>query len=238
VNIFKFDSEDAWVEGVASFWRDRLRNNPRLRMCLPSGHTPNKIFAVMGEAVKARQVSFREAEVFCLDEYGGLAPEDPGRCANMLGHYLLQYIDLPRENFHRIDIDAPDLEKVCRDYDASIEPGFDLTLLGLGLNGHLGMNEPGSRADSPTRKVSLAASTVKSSAKYLTHGHLPTWGVSVGLRQLVGSGEVWLLANGAAKAEIIQRTVEGTIGEEVPATLLRQHGKSFLMVDAEAGKRL
>lgn len=236
MNIFKFDSEEAWVEGAASFWRDRLRHNPRLRMCLPSGHTPNKIFAAMGHAVKARQASFREAEIFCLDEFGGLAPDDQGRCANMLRHYLLQHIDLPEKNFHRIDIDAPDLDKTCREYERSIEPGFDLTLLGLGLNGHLGMNEPGTPSDSLTRRVELASSTVASSAKYLAHGNLPTWGVAVGLRRLLGSKEVWLLVNGPAKAEIVKRTVQGAVGEDVPATLLRKHAKSFLMADAEAAK--
>jgi glucosamine-6-phosphate deaminase len=236
MNILKFDNEDAWVEGVASFWRDRLRNNPRLRMCLPSGHTPNKIFAAMGRAVKARQVSFREAEIFCLDEFGGLASNDPGRCANMLRHYLLQHIDLPEKNFHRIDIDAPDLDKTLREYERAIEPGFDLTLLGLGLNGHLGMNEPRSAADSGVRRVDLAATTVASSAKYLAHGNLPTWGVAVGLKQLLGSKEVWLLVNGPVKAEIVKRTVQGTITEDVPATLLRKHASSFLLADAEAAK--
>jgi glucosamine-6-phosphate deaminase len=236
VNIFKFDSEEAWIEGAASFWRGRLRNNPRLRMCLPSGHTPNKIFAAMGRAVKARQVSFREAEIFCLDEFGGLAPDDQGRCANMLRHYLLQHIDLPEENFRRIDIDSTDLEKTCQDYERAIGPGFDLTLLGLGLNGHLGMNEPGTPADSLTRRVQLASSTVASSAKYLAHGNLPTWGVAVGLKRLLGSKEVWLLVNGPAKTDIVKRTVQGAIGEDVPATLLRKHSNSFLMVDAEAAK--
>ena len=236
MNIFKFDSEEAWIEGAAGFWRDRLRSNPHLRMCLPSGHTPNKIFAAMGQAVKARQVSFREAEIFCLDEFGGLGPDDQGRCANMLRHYLLQHIDLPEKNFHLIDIDSTDLEKTCENYERSIGAGFDLTLLGLGLNGHLGMNEPGTPADSLTRRVQLASSTVASSAKYLAHGSLPTWGVAVGLKRLLGSKEVWLLVNGPAKANIVQRTVQGAIGEDVPATLLRKHAHSFLMADAEAAK--
>jgi glucosamine-6-phosphate isomerase len=238
MNILKFDSPDSWVDGVAGLWRDRLRTNPRLRICLPSGHTPNPIFAAMGRSVKAGQVSFAAAEIFCLDEFGGLQRDDQGRCANMLRHYLLSNIDLPEKQFHRIDIDAPDVDKICRDYDRSIEPGFDLTLLGLGLNGHLGMNEPGSSADSPTRRVELASTTVASSAKYLAHGNLPTWGVTVGLKQLLGSREVWLIANGGAKAAIIQRVVHGPIGEEVPASLLRRHPKSFLMVDAEAAQSI
>ena len=78
MNLFKFDSEAAWINGIASFWRDRLRTNPELRMCLPSGHTPNAIYAAMGKAVAAGQVSFEHGEIYALDEFGGLAPDDEG----------------------------------------------------------------------------------------------------------------------------------------------------------------
>jgi glucosamine-6-phosphate deaminase len=232
MNLFKFNSEIAWVNGVASFWRDRLRTNPGLRMCLPSGHTPNPIFAAMGQAVAAGQVSFKQAEIFALDEFGGLKPDDEGLCANMLQRYLLKHIDLPANNFHRIDPNAKNIEE---DYNRLIGPGFDLTLLGIGLNGHLGMNEPGSPIDGTTHRVDLHPSTVASSAKYLTHTNLPTWGISVGLKHLLDSKEVWLLANGPKKAEIIFRAAKGTVGPEVPASLLRNHPNAFFMVDAEAG---
>lgn len=209
-------------------------------MCLPSGHTPNPIFAEMGRSVERGEVSFRDAEIFALDDYGGLAADDPGRCRNMLQRYLLDRIDLPAERFHFIDTEAAELEKVCRDYDTLVEAagGFDLTLLGIGLNGHLGLNEPGSAIDSTTRRVAMHEATIKSSAGYLTHANLPTWGVGVGLKHLLASKEVWLLANGAKKAEIIARTVQGGIGESVPATLLRRHPNSWLLVDAAAGAKL
>jgi glucosamine-6-phosphate isomerase len=235
VNLLKFDSEEAWVNGVASLWRDRLRTNPRLRICLPSGHTPNKIYEAMGLSVGKGRVSFREAEIFALDDFGGLAPDDEGRCANMLRHYLLRHIDLPRERFHFINTETSDLEKVCRDYDTAIGTGFDLALLGIGLNGHLGLNEPGASPESTTHRAEMHPSTVKTSAVYLTHSNLPTWGIGVGLKHLLGSKEVWLLANGAKKASIIQRTLKGEISNELPASLLRRHPNSFLMVDAEAG---
>lgn len=232
MNLLKFDSETAWVNGVASFWRDRLRANPKLRMCLPSGHTPNPIFAAMGQSVAAGLVSFKQAGIFALDEFGGLAPDDDGLCANMLQRYLLKYIDLPPQNFHRID---PNAKNVAEEYDRLIGSGFDLTLLGIGLNGHLGMNEPGSPIDGTTRRVELHPTTVASSAKYLKHNNLPTWGVAVGLKHLLGSKEVWLLANGPKKAEIVQRAVKGRVSNEVPASLLRNHPNAFFMVDAEAG---
>jgi glucosamine-6-phosphate isomerase len=203
-------------------------------MCLPSGHTPLKIFSAMVKSVAAGQASFRNAEIFSLDEYGGLPADDPGRCANMLAHYLLQDIDLPRNHFHAIDTTAADLDRVCRDYDKAVGDGFDLTFLGLGMNGHLGLNEPGSAPDSTTRRVSLHESTIKGTAKYLTHGNLPTWGIGVGMKQLLGSREVWLLANGRAKAEIIQRTLRGPVDVSVPASLLRNHPNAWLIVDSEA----
>lgn len=234
MNILRFDSEAAWIEGVASFWRDRLRANPRLRICLPSGHTPNPIFAAMARAVAAGQATFRKAEIFALDEFGGLAMDDSGRCANMLYRYFVDHIDLAKEKFHTIDPDASDLEKVCREYDAAIGAGFDLTLLGIGLNGHLGLNEPGSSIDSTTRRVELHQATIAASAKYLTHANLPTWGVGVGLKHLLGSKEVWLLANGPAKAQIIQRIVKAPITDEVPASLMRNHPNCSLFLDPEA----
>ncbi len=239
MNVLRFDSEDAWVNGIAGLCRDRLRLNPRLRMCLPSGHTPNKVYAAMGRSVANGQASFKEAEVFALDDFGGLQLDDPGRCRNMLQHHLLEHVDLPKEQFHFLDTEARDLNRVCQEYDAIIEKGdFDLTLLGIGLNGHLGLNEPGSTADSVTRRVEMATSSVKSSAGYLSHSNLPTWGVTVGLKQLFASREVWLLANGSKKAEVVARTANGEITADVPASLLRQHPNAWLIVDAEAGAKL
>jgi glucosamine-6-phosphate deaminase len=238
VNLLRINSEHAWIAGVVASWCERLRRNPRLRMCLPSGRTPEKIYAAMAIAVETSQASFRNAEVFALDEFGGLPKDDPGRCVNMLRRQLTDHVDLPRDRFHIIDVDAHDLENVCRNYDRMIGAGFDLVLLGIGRNGHLGMNEPGSTRDSVTRRVDLAASTINASARYLTHQQLPTWGVTVGMKLLLASKEVWLLANGHAKAKIVARAVKGEITTEVPASLLREHRNGFLFVDADAGALL
>lgn len=238
MNLLRFDSEGAWVAGVASLWRDRLQTNPRLRMCLPSGNTPIRIYAAMAESVKRGLVSFRKAEIFALDDYGGLAPDDEGKCVNILRRFLIDHIDLPKEQFHFIATDAPDLERVCRDYDRLIGDGLDLTVLGIGLNGHLGLNEPGSAPDSTTRRVKMHASSIGASADYLKHSNRPTWGVTVGLKHLLASKEIWLLASGAKKADIIRRAVKGDVTTEVPATLLQKHPNCFLSVDAEAGALL
>ena len=235
MHILKFDSEAVWAVTIASLCRDRLRAHPHLRLCLPAGNTPVRVYAAMVQSVEDGLVSFPEAEVFALDEFGGLPPHDPGRCANQLRRFLTDHIDLPPDRFHFIRTEADDVEEECFHYDQAIGLGFDLTLLGVGLNGHLGMNEPGTPASQGTHRVELHHTTVEASKRYLTHDNAPTWGVTVGLRHLLGSKEVWLLACGEAKAEIVQRTVKGAVTPDVPASLLRQHPNSFLFVDAAAG---
>jgi glucosamine-6-phosphate isomerase len=235
MKLLKCDSETAWANHIAGLWRDRLRANPRLRLCLPAGHTPARVFDAMAGYVAQGGVSFREAEVFTLDEFGGLPPDDPGLCVQQLRRGLVSRIDLPPERFHFLQTSVDNLEEECRRYDRAIGRGFDLTLLGVGLNGHLGMNEPGTPSGASTHRAELHPSTVEASRRYLDHPRTPTWGLTVGLKQLLASKEVWLLACGASKAEIVRRTLKGEITTAVPASLLRSHPNSILFVDAAAG---
>ncbi len=238
MNLLRFDSPSAWVSGVAACWRDRLRLNPSLTMCLPTGLTPNPIYAEIVRSVRAGHASFAHASVWSLDEFGGLAPDDPGRLTATLLRHLIDEVDLPAGAFHFLDPSAPDIAQHCRQYDAAVPGGFDLVMLGLGPNGHVGMNEPGSAADSPTRRVDLHPSTIQASARYFTHASLPHWGLTVGLGPILAAKEVWLLAAGSSKSDIIRRTVRDDISEQVPASLLRRHRKCSVFVDDEAGASL
>lgn len=231
----QFDSLSVWIETLATLWRDRLRHKPTLRLCLPAGHTPLPLYDAIVESVRRGEVSFARAEVFALDEYGGLAPEDPGRCANMLRRHLVDHIDLPPAQFHYLDPDRPDLNRVCSDYEQAIGPGFDLALLGLGRNGHLGLNEPGSSITSVTRCVSMEPLSTAAAAAYVQDKALPTWGLTVGLGTLYRSREVWLLATGASKAAIVHRLWHGPSDPDVPASLMQQHPNCWLCVDEAAG---
>jgi glucosamine-6-phosphate deaminase len=235
MNLLRFDSERAWVEGACAIWRDRLRRKPGLKICLPTGLTPAPIYAEMVRSVRAGEVSFARASVFALDEFGELPRDEPGRTRTTLERLLLSHVDLPADRFHWLDADAADLDEVCARYDAAIDGGFDLVILGVGTNGHLGMNEPGSAPDSPTRRVELHESTIQASARYfpsIDPARLPRWGLTVGLGAILASREVWVLATGAAKTDIVRRSISGEITNEVPASFLQNHRNCSFLVDA------
>ena len=239
LQLCRYDSPAAWSDAVVALWRDRLAVNPRLRMCLPAGRTPQPIYAGIAAAVAARRCSFAAAEILLLDEYGGLAPDDPRRCAQMLRRDLLTHIDLPPRQFVSLDPDAADLDAMCGDVERHIAAGgLQLTLLGIGLNGHVGLNEPGSRADSRTRRVHLEPATVQAAAGYSGYGSVPSWGVTLGIATLAESAEIWLLACGVAKADIVGRLMHAPAGSDLPATWLRDHPNCRLFVDASAAAAL
>ncbi|MFO1497397.1 MAG: glucosamine-6-phosphate deaminase [Verrucomicrobiota bacterium] len=238
MNVLQFDSAQSWLAGVATFWRDRLRAKPPLRQCLASGNTPIPAYHEIVRSSRQGLVSFRDAEIFALDEFGDLPADDMGRCKNMLLRDIVGHVDLPKDRFHWFDPEVADWESECRAFDRKVGPGFDLVILGIGLNGHLGMNEPGSSAESPTRRTDLHPTTISSSAKYLTHQNLPKWGLTVGMKQFFAAQEVWLLATGPAKAEIVQKVVQGEMTEQVPASLMRRHPNCSIFLDPEAAARL
>jgi glucosamine-6-phosphate deaminase len=234
VKLLRGGSTGAWAALVADLFIQRLKARPALRVCLPTGLTPVPIYDRIAAAVADGEVSFARAEVFLLDEFGGVDAGDPGRCDQMLERFLLSRIDLPPARFHRLDL-TQDIDTVCSAYERAVGDGCDLTLLGIGTNGHVGMNEPGAPADSLTRRVSLAPETIAASARYFGHDRLPTWGVTMGLGTLRRSQEIWVLASGAGKAPIVRQTLHGPITTAVPATLLREHPSVLLIADDEAG---
>lgn len=156
----------------------------------------------------------------------------------MLRRDLLDLLDPPPAAFDALDPQAVDLGAECDRFEMAIASGgLDLTLLGLGSNGHLGLNEPGCDPGCPTRKVKLSPETATGMAKYGAEG-TTTWGVTVGLGRILQSTEVWLLVTGSSKAEVLQRTLQGPIGPEVPSSYLRTAPNVVVWADESAAAGL
>jgi len=218
--------DDAWAEVVATRFAKTVAGSERL--CLATGATVTPFYAAV-----SRQTSLDGLTIFLLDEFGGLAQDDPGRCEAMIRRDLLS-IAPGRPSVHLPDVDASDPDHEADRYaDLIDDGGFDLAIVGLGNNGHIGMNEPGSTADLMTRVVDLASSTSANAASYGASA-TPTWGITVGLAELLAATELWLLVTGTHKREILRRTLEDPIGPTVPATFLRGHPNAKLFADVSA----
>jgi glucosamine-6-phosphate deaminase len=227
----------SWGGAVAGRLVERLRARPDLRLLLPTGDTPSPVYAELAEAERRGEVSFARATVVLLDEWLGLAPGDPARCHARLRRELLDRL-APPPRFVRIDVDGDDPEAAAAAHDAVVAQGIDLALVGLGANGHVGFNEPGSRPDDGTRVVRLAASSrVAATARYGAR-RVPTAGITVGLARLLDAGEVWLLVTGGHKADMLRRALREPEGPDCPASYLRRHPRLTVFADEGAAARL
>jgi glucosamine-6-phosphate deaminase len=218
--------DEEWAARTAGLFDERVR--PGIRVCLPTGDTVRPFYHEV-----AKRSTLEGVEIFLLDEFGGLPADDPGRCEAMLNRDLVDRLR-GSPTVRLPDVDASDPALASRRYaDLVGDGGIDLALVGLGGNGHIGMNEPGSRPDLPTRVVDLEPSTIDHALHYGATA-APTWGITLGLAELLDSRELWLLVTGKHKREILARSLEGAIGPEVPASFLRGHPNLVVLADESA----
>lgn len=178
-----------------------------------------------------------QSSVILLDEFG-LEPESESRCDAMIRRDLLDLLPGAPRSFHALDVDAHDLKEECHRYEALVRTsGLDIAMLGLGANGHLGLNEPGSLETSTTRVVQLTPETGEHAQAYGSNV-AATWGMTLGIETLLTATEIWLLVTGEHKAKILARAVNDAGGPNVPATYLRNHSNVILFADEPAAAML
>ena len=220
--------DEDWAEITASRFEKFVGAKPDSRVCLPTGVTTEPFYGII-----AKRVDLNGLTIFLLDEFGGLPLGDPGRCETMIASQLLESA-MGNPLVHVPNVDSTDLNEECRRYQSLIEAGgFDLAIVGLGANGHIGMNEPGSTVEMQTRIVNLAKTTTDHAATYGATS-APTWGMTVGLDSLLEASEIWMMVTGSHKSEILRRTVNDPIGPDLPATFLREHPNCTVFADESA----
>ena len=226
-----------WADRVAEALAGRFRSDPGLRVCLPTGSTPLPVYARLPDVLKAGGISVGRASVVLLDEYLGLPTGHPVRCDVQLHRMLIDRLAPAPAGLVTFDVDGDDPDAACLAVDAEIDAlgGLDLVLLGLGLNGHIGMNEPGTSLDAPTRVTGLAASTIEAARRYGADPP-PTRGVTLGMARILAAHEIWLLATGERKAGILASALEGPITPDLPASLLRGHLRMRVIADDAAAR--
>jgi glucosamine-6-phosphate deaminase len=190
--------------------------------------------------VAERRLELGHLTVFALDEYVGVPPDEPRTCGNLLRAAVAEAWGIPPGRFHAVSPIPSEALAAVRRHEELLEAAGDLDVivLGLGRNGHLGFNEPGSAAGSAGRLVELDPVSVDANREWFGGSYAPSVGVTVGLATVLSARRALVVAFGAHKAEAVRAMVEGPVGEECPASLLQRHPDAHVYVDDAAAAAL
>lgn len=236
MKVIKVKNSDELGVNAAEFVSERLMSLEKPIIGLATGSTPEKLYANLIKKCQSKEISFKNVTTFNLDEYVGLAQDDPTSYHYYMDKNLFNGIDIKRENTHVLDGEAEDLQKECDHFERLIqETGkMDLQILGLGLNGHIGFNEPGTSFNSRTHIVELSETTIKANARFFpTIQDVPTKALTMGIGTIMEAKEILFLVQGEHKAEILQKVVHGKVTEGVPASILQRHPNITLITDID-----
>jgi len=205
---------------------------------LPTGSTPLGMYQELVRRHRAGEVSFRHVVTFNMDEYVGLPADHPQSYRTFMRRNFFDHIDLPSEQAHIPDGNAADLQRQCAEYEEKIRGvgGIHLFIGGLGQDGHLAFNEPGSSLTSRTRVVTLTEDTIRANSRFFDNdiSQVPRRAITVGIGTIMAAQEVLLLVSGAAKARALQQVVEGGVSQMWTASALQLHEHAIVGCDDEA----
>jgi glucosamine-6-phosphate deaminase len=219
------DGPDALSARAAELFLGAIHDEPRIVLGLPTGRTPIGMYARVVRECSAEYRCFREVTTFNLDEYVGVPRQHPGSYYTYMRTHLFDHVDLAPDHAHLPCGTARDLDAECLRYEREIVDagGLGLTFLGLGRNGHIGFNEPGTPFEARTRVVELTQSTRKANANGFPDGHVPTHAITMGIRTILDSKSIVLLVAGHEKEAALERLRSRDITEEFPASALWRH---------------
>ncbi|MEO5895467.1 MAG: glucosamine-6-phosphate deaminase [Vicinamibacterales bacterium] len=235
--------DDASVAGeLASRVVHAVRKKPALVLGLPTGRTPLLLYAELVRRAAEGRVDFSEVTTFNLDEFVGIPPSHPGSYRSFMQRYLFDGVNVDPTRVHFLDGSATDpVDEGCR-YEKAIEQsgGIDLQILGIGSNGHIGFNEPGSALEARTHLVTLKPETRRSNAALFggTADAVPSQALSMGMATILGARSIVLVATGERKAACVEQLVSGSIRTQLPASFLQLHSDVEIMLDEAAASKL
>ncbi|HUQ96652.1 MAG TPA: glucosamine-6-phosphate deaminase [Chitinophagaceae bacterium] len=209
-------------------------------ICPTSGSTPAALYRAMVRQIQAQNIDYSQWQFIGLDEWGGMNGKDAGSCRHFVDQELFEPLQISENRVYFFDGCAHNLQNECEKAEAFIKKcgGLTIATLGLGLNGHVGMNEPGTPVSLRSHVAKLAAETQQVGQKYFTTQKELSHGVTLGLATMLDAKHIFLLANGAKKAAIVKRVVEEKESSSVPATYLKQHPHFRMYLDSEAAQQL
>jgi glucosamine-6-phosphate isomerase len=240
MEIIVYNNYSQLSRATADLISDVIVMKPNAIICIASGHTPVGVFKCLVDDVAEGKLDLSEVTFVSLDEWIGVDPADPGSCLAMLKKDFFDNISLRPEQVRYFDITTSDLQKECDSMNDLIAAhgGLDVMLVGIGTNGHIGMNEPGSSFNDYAHISTLAEETISTGQKYFRKTTKLDKGITLGLRHFREARLPILMANGARKSAIMKAVMSSKPTESIPATIVHEVKQSRVLLDAEAAGSL
>jgi len=232
---------DEICEKAARIIQQEWQKKNNLVLGLATGETPLGVYKKIIEMNQRKEIDFSNTIAFSLDEYLGLEEDHPQSFAFYMKENFFKHINIKMKNIFRLEGKPSDIETHCQEYEEKIKSygGIDIQILGIGRNGHIGFNEPGSSLSSRTRVKTLAEETIRDNARFFTdEQEVPRFCLTMGIGTVMEARMIILLASGKNKSEAIFQSVEGAITASVPASALQLHSRVKILVDEEAASLL
>lgn len=238
MKIIKFDYANKASDCLAHEIYKEIKSNPSTNLGLATGRTMDAVYHRLVQINKENQIDFSKVNAFALDEYIGLESDDPQSFESYLNFHVYSPLSfnltktyVPNVHVENLDESSLQYEKLIKDHG-----GIDLQILGIGVNGHIGLNEPGSAMDSRTRVMALNWQTIQSNKASFKDKKMPLTAITMGIATILEAKRCILLATGGSKAQVIQKLVEDDISSHLPASFLKTHPNFTLIIDDEAAK--
>lgn len=243
MNVVICKNKEAVAKEAYKVVRDRVMNCGAKVLGLPTGTTPQGLYQEMVEGFRRGEMDFSDVHTFNLDEYIGLPAAHPQSYRRFMNENLFDHVNLKPGNVNFLDGLTDDIDRECERYEAAMEElgGIKLQVVGVGRDGHIGFNEPGTSLMSRTHLITLAQSTITDNANLFFGGdesQVPRWALSMGVGTILDTREVLMIAYGENKADAIKGMLEGPITTMCTASALQLHSNVTVVIDEAAAAKL
>jgi len=234
MEIKPINSYDEMSKLAAKIVAGQIINKPKTVLGLATGSTPLGMYKELVKLYKKGKLDFSKVITFNLDEYLGLSPDHPQSYHYFMYENFFNYVNIEEKNIHIPKGDAKDPDKECLNYEKEIKKvgGIDLQILGIGINGHVGFNEPDINLEAETHIIQLSDDTIAANSRFFRNlDEVPKKAITMGMATIMKSKRIILIAWGVEKKKPILKVISGHIATDVPASLLQVHNDVVLIVD-------
>ena len=240
MDVWILESAQAVAVKAADICADLIQSKPDARLGLATGTTPKALYAELIRRNQLGHLSFSRIETFNLDEYLGIGPQHPQSFHRAMRDSLFAHVDIDPVNTHLPAGDSVDPAAEATAYEALIRArgGIDLQILGIGRNGHIGFNEPGSSLRSRTRVKTLSRATLRDSHLPKPDFEAPVMAITMGIGTILDARALLVLATGATKAAAVAAALEGPLAASCPASAIQLHPDATVVLDMAAAAEL